>query len=339
VTRRSFLASVAAAGAASGSEPRTSMGITTESFPSSRSSKTVYEFLEYCHSLGAGGVQAGLASLEPDYIKKVRQRVEELGMYLQVMANPPKGDTAAFERTVKAAKEAGAYCLRGVCLNGRRYEVFSNLDDWKRFVAESKARIERTVPILEKHRMTLALENHKDWTADEMAALMKEYSSEYLGVCLDTGNNISLLDDPLEVVERLAPYAAATHMKDVAVEEYPEGFLLVEVPFGEGMLDLKRIVETISKARPKTRFTLEMLTRDPLKIPCLTGKYWNTFPDRNGSYLARTLAMVRTNKPRRPLPQPESLDRTARARLEEDNVRKCLAYARDQLGLYTARLP
>jgi hypothetical protein len=43
--------------------------------------------------------------------------------------------------------------------------------------------------------------------------------------------------------------------------------------------------------------------------------------------------MVRVNKPRTPLPQPESLDAAARRKLEEDNVAKCLAYARDIMGL------
>ena len=38
---------------------------------------------------------------------------------------------------------------------------------------------------------------------------------------------------------------------------------------------------------------LEMITRNPLEVPCLTDKYWATFPDRNGRYLADTLRLVR----------------------------------------------
>ena len=54
--------------------------------------------------------------------------------------------------------------------------------------------------ILEKHRLLLGLENHKDWTAEEMVALIERHSSEFLGVCLDTANNISLRDDPMDTV-------------------------------------------------------------------------------------------------------------------------------------------
>ncbi len=345
MTRRNFLAALTAAGAAaplgasSGglpvAPPRTTMGITIYSFLTRRP-RYAYEFLRYCYSLGAGGAQAELESFEADYSKKVRQLAEELGMYLEVVVNLPKEDSSGFERAVRAAKEAGAVCLRAACLEGRRYETFSSFDEWKNFVADSKARIARALPVLEKNRMPLGLENHKDWTTKELLALSREYSSEYLGVCIDTGNNIALLDDPMDVVERLAPYAMATHIKDMAIEECAEGFLLSEVPLGEGMLDMKRIVELISKARPKTKFTLEMITRNPLKVPCLSGKYWATFPERSGRDLARALTMVRANRPRRPLPSLDALDRAAQLQLEEENVKRCLTYARERLGLRPA---
>ena len=122
----------------------------------------------------------------------------------------------------------------------------------------------------------------------------------------------------------------------MGVQEYDEGFLLSEVPFGEGFLDLPKIVQMLLHARPEIQFTLEMITRDPLRVPCLGEKYWVTFPKRSGVHLARTLTMVRGNKPRAPLPSPEKLDHKARLSLEEDNVKRCLAYARESLGLRAA---
>ena len=308
------------------------MGVCVYSF-GYRRPKSAYEFLEYCHELGAGGVQIGLDSLEHEYTQKLRRRAEQLEMYLEVLADLPSEDPSGFERTVGAAKEAGALCLRAACLSGRRYEIFSTLDEWKRFVTESRGKIARALPILEKYRMSLGLENHKDWTAEEQVALLKGYGSEYLGACIDTGNNIALLDDPMDVVERLAPYAVTTHVKDMAAEEYAEGFLLAEVPLGQGMLDMKRMCQVIARARPKAKFTLEMITRDPLKIPCLSERYWATFRDRSGECLARALSLVRAHKHGQPLPRPDALDPAGRLRLEEDNVRQCLAYASEQLGL------
>jgi sugar phosphate isomerase/epimerase len=345
ITRRRFLTTVAAAGAVAQSSaggnsfstpqtrPRTQMGVNIYSFGFGQHGKSTLEYLEYCAALGAGGIQAELTSMEPGFINKVRERAEQLNLYVEVICGLPKDDTAAFERTVEAAKSVGALCLRSACLSGRRYETFSSLEDWNGFVSDSKAKIARALPILEKHQMPMGIENHKDWTTDELVALMKLYGSEYFGVCLDTGNSISLLDDPMDVVARLAPYAVSTHIKDMAVKEYPEGFLLAEVPMGEGMLDMPAILGTIAKARPRTKFTLEMITRNPLKVPCLTGKYWVTLPQRNGKFLARTLTMVRTHPPRSPLPEPESMDPSTHRQLEEENVKKCLAYSTTVLEL------
>jgi 3-oxoisoapionate decarboxylase len=313
---------------------RTTMGVADYSFHHTDRSKSTLDFLEYCHSLGAAGSQTTLSSLDPDYIRRIRKSLEASGMYFEVsLSLPRKEDGSEFERHVRAAKDAGAICLRSHCLGERRYEYFSTLDAWKNFVAESKAGLRVALPTLEKERMPMGIENHKDWTVGELVALLKAYDNEYLGACLDTGNNIALLDDPMEVVERLAPYAVPTHLKDMAVAEYVGGFLLAEVPLGEGFLDMKRIIAAIRNARPQTKLTLEMITRDALKVPCLSAKYWATFPDRNGSYLARTLTMVRSHKPPHPLPKIENLDRDSVMRLEEENVRRCLAYARDQLGL------
>ncbi len=333
MNRRQFLAGLAAAPLAR-AQARCGMGLSPDSFVIRRPARTALEFLELTRSVGAGGVQATLASNDPEYLKRVRQRVEEWDMYLELMVGlRGEGDAERFEATVKSAREAGAQAMRFVCLSGRRYENFNTLEEWRAFVAESRKRMTIVARIAEKHRVPLGIENHKDWTLEEMVPLMREFGGEYVGACIDFGNNISLLDDPAEVVEQLAPFAVNAHIKDMAVERYPDGFLLSEVPLGEGYLDLKRLVATVLKARPKINFSLDMLTRDPLKIPCLTEKYWATFPERNGKYLARTLATVQAQQRPTPLQRLGGLDKEAQLRLEMENVTKSVAYARDHLGL------
>jgi hypothetical protein len=99
---------------------------------------------------------------------------------------------------------------------------------------------------------------------------------------------------------------------------------------GEGILDLPRIVATIQKANPQTRFSLEMITRDPLKVPCMTQQYWEVFPDRNGKYLAQIFKIVQQKSSRTPLPVLDQLAREERAKIEEDNVKACLRYVNEK---------
>ena len=181
--------------------------------------------------------------------------------------------------------------------------------------------------------MQLAVENHKDWRIDEFSDLLRALSSRHVGVCLDTGNSIALLEDPQVVVEAYAPFALTTHFKDMAVAECDDGFLLSEVPFGTGFLDLAKMAATLRKRRPDIRFNVEMITRDPLPVPCLTRKYWASMEIVPGRDLADALARVRKHAWKKPLPSVRGMNAEQQLRVEGDNVRACLAYGRKEPSL------
>src|SRR5262249_58021621 len=132
------------------------------------------------------------------------------------------------------------------------------------------------------------------------------------------------------------PTMVSCHIKDMAVEPYEDGFLLSEVPLGEGFLNIPFMVETIKRKDPAIPFDLEMITRDPLKIPVFTDKYWVTFDDTvsplPGRDLAHTLELVRKHKPKSPLPRVNGLSAEAQLKLEDDCISKSLQYAREHLS-------
>ena len=284
------------------------------------------EFLERCHKLGAKGVQTALGG-DP---KEIRARAEQLGMWVEAMISIRNHTAESLENAILNAKEAGCTVARDGLLPGRRYETFNTGADWHAWVDASKQKIAMAIPILEKHKFTLALENHKDWTLEEYVELFETYQSEYFGACLDFGNNVSLLDDLMTVIETVAPFAKAAHFKDMAIAPYSDGFLLSEVPLGTGIINLPQTLKILEQASPKARLSLEMITRDPLKVPCLTDRYWVTFPNRNGIFLARTLRFVEEHKSATPLPMPEELSHDEHAGIEEQNIQRCFDWAHQQ---------
>jgi sugar phosphate isomerase/epimerase len=292
-------------------------------------------FLDYCRSLGAMGVQVGLGAMSDAAADALRERALAASMYLEGIVSLPRdnSDSDRFEAEIRAAKRAGAEVIRTVMLSGRRYETFTSAAAFRRFADASAHSLKLAAPVVARHGIRLAVENHKDWRADELIAIVKRVGNDHVGVCLDTGNSIALLEDPMAVVEALAPWAFTTHFKDMGLAEYREGFLLAEVPLGAGILDLARVVRCLRAARPEIRFNIEMITRDPLKVPCLTEGYWATFADLPGRHLARALTLVRDHPLRQPLPRVGSLPREEQLGVEEDNVRRCLAHAREKLGL------
>jgi 3-oxoisoapionate decarboxylase len=350
LTRRSMFgacaASVPALGAALSKESGGggSLGLVIHSFPvrtaGDRDRRKQDRFseparlLDYARTLGARGVQVGLGALDDTAADALRERALAASMYLEGITSLPRdqADMGRFEAEISTAKRAGAEVVRTVMLSGRRYETFPTAAAFRRFAESSSHALSLAAPVVARHDVRLAVENHKDWRADELLAILKRVGNDHVGVCLDTGNSIALLEDPMEVVEALAPRAFTTHLKDMGVEEYPQGFLLAEVPLGAGILDLARVVRIVRAARAGIRLNLEMITRDPLKVPCLTEGYWATFPELNGRHLARAISLVRDHPSSQRLPHISPLPRADQLRAEDDNISRCLAFARERLG-------
>lgn len=339
---------IGSVGTASQSRGRSRLGICTDSYAlRGRANRNTGEgeerfteplkFLTYCHDLRAGGVQVGIGRRDEAYARQLRRQAEEWGMFLEGTAGLPReqADLERFEAEVVTAKNAGAAVIRVVLPSkgsGRRYEAYKSVEEFRQTRDRGRQMLELAEPVMARHRIRLALENHKDERVSEKLETLKRISSEYVGLCVDTGNDIAFLEDPTEVVEVYAPWAFSVHLKDMAVQEYEDGFLLAEVPLGEGILDLPKVVQVLRSRRPEVQFSLEMMTRDPLKVPCLTEPYWAAMGDIPGSYLARTLKMVRA-RGKQPLPRVTHLPMSEQFVMEDANVTKCLAYAREHLGL------
>jgi sugar phosphate isomerase/epimerase len=259
------------------------------------------DFYHYARELGAEGVQSPLRGCEP---KTIRDLVEQTGGYYEGELRLPKteSDLAAFEAEVRQTREAGASVARAVFTNGRRYEAFPTLETFRAFHEQAQQTLALIEPTLKKHRLKLAIENHKDHTTEELVGMMKVISSEWIGVLVDTGNNLALLEEPHAVIEALAPFALSVHLKDMAVQTSDDGFLLSEVPLGTGMLYLPRMITTLRKVNPGIVINLEMATRDPLRIPCLTDGYFTTFPERKATHLDAAMNLVKANPPKQQPP-------------------------------------
>ena len=79
-------------------------------------------------------------------------------------------------------------------------------------------------------------------------------------------------------------------------------------------------------------FDLEMITRDPLKIPVFTDKYWVSFDDSYsplpGRDFAKIMQLVNKNRPNSPLPRLTGMSPEAQLKLEDDCISKSIEYAR-----------
>ena len=292
-----------------------------------------FDIIEYAHANHCGVVEIAAPAPDPESIRKTRDKLEVY--HLRTLMSPrlpqDQSEVPVFDAALKLCKEVGAYCVL-TALTERRYEEFDTLEQYQASFARNQKMVALAEPVLAKNKIRLGIENHKGWRAVEQADWLKRVSSEWVCVHLDFGNNLSLCEDPLDTTKILLPYVISCHIKDMAVEPYDEGFLMAEVPMGDGILDLKGMIGLLQGKDPNIPFTLEMMTRDPLKIPVFTDKYWVTFGDIPGRDLAHILDVVRKNKPKYPLWHTTGMTLEAQVKLEEENNQKSIEWARRNLS-------
>jgi len=117
------------------------------------------------------------------------------------------------------------------------------------------------VKVAEDNGVKLAVENHIDFTSDEILQLLTEVDSEYFGLNFDTGNFLRLLDDPIAGMEKLAPYVLATHIKDLMPDKNAnptDWFFFAGVPVGQGLIDNRALAQLLHKADYKGFLAVEI---------------------------------------------------------------------------------
>jgi sugar phosphate isomerase/epimerase len=355
ITRREALLTLSTAGsalllgkatAASNEEvaPRAQMGIVTYAFGIHQKNRWggLYQglppalaLLEESHRLGAAGIQADLAGVDATHASELRRWAEKYHMYIEATVITPRAadDVVRFEKDVQTAKAAGATLGRTTILPGRRYEEFKSMAAFRQAEQHGLQSLQWAEPVLARHQFHLAVENHKDQRIGEKLETIKRVNSEFVGICVDIGNSFTLMEDPVETVRAFAPFALTVHFKDQALRESEDGFWFADVALGEGFIDLLAIVKILREAKPKIRFNLEVITRDPLSVPVLTTGFWTTMPDTPASELARVLRMVKTKGSPKPFENVSQKAVDQQLAFELRNVERSFAYAREQLSL------
>ncbi len=142
------------------------------------------------------------------------------------------------------AHEFGARILRvcgGVIIPNMVHKPFHLVVNRSREVDDVAKRLKQFTYDASLEGLTVALENHSDYTVAEMLRIIHYIDSDKFKITLDTANALYLDEDPLETAEKLAPYTIYTHIKDMK----RVGPMLLGVPLGQGEVDIPAIVSTL----------------------------------------------------------------------------------------------
>ncbi len=275
-----------------------------------------FRILEYSAALGLDNVQFSergfLASLDGDYLGALRRRAEELGLSLEVgmLSFDRYSGLFAHERgsaeqqlgdMIKAARTLGSPIVR--CVLGNRDDRCGPRPFAEHL--EEGLRALRAVSTLARDlEVRIAVENHGgvDFLARELKAFVEAAGTDYVGVCLDTGNPAVAGEDPVLAAEVLAPHVLTSHVRDSRAWAVPDGAMVQWVPLGQGRVDLRRILAVLSEQAPAAPFNVEIITgvaSQPRVIPYLNPEsdFWKMYPGMLARDFARFVRFAEGGTP------------------------------------------
>jgi sugar phosphate isomerase/epimerase len=226
---------------------------------------SVWDFLKRAKRLGVAGVSLESCFLpsDDDFFRRLRDVLDDYGFERVWAWGHPNGLRSGTDHEaardlvahLEHARAIGAGVMRIV--GGSRRTRPASFTQHRRRLG---GMLKKLLPAAEDHGVVMAIENHIDLTADEMVDLIGTLNSPWVGVCLDTGNNLRLHEDPLIVAAKLAPLARATHVKDIGVRPGdPKDFAFwPSVPLGKGLVDIARVIELLRKADYKGLLAIEV---------------------------------------------------------------------------------
>jgi 3-oxoisoapionate decarboxylase len=199
-----------------------------------------------------------------------------------------------FETNRSAAQQAATVGTRIIrsCSGGlMRWQADSPMTET--FLQETVAALSAQKQMLLDHNVILAMETHFEFTSFEILRLFEQCEAcpgEWLGVCLDTMNLLTMLEDPVWATRRLLPWVVCTHMKDGGIAQTPEGLVSFPVPVGCGVIDFPAILKLLSALPHSVTLSIEG-HGGSFSLPIYDAWFLSKFPDLTAAELARLLRL------------------------------------------------
>ena len=300
---------------------------------------TPVQFLDYLKSVQLTWAMISLppAVLDDEaQVRSIKQHADGLGIKLQLAHGSVCPSSKSFNaqngplevqvaRALKASQIFGATCMRCV-LGGdpERPQIEMHIDNMIKAVKGLRSRIVDA-------GVKLAVENHGgDLQAREMKMMVEACGTDIMGVCLDSGNPVWMLEDPHFTLETLIPYAETSHVRDSAVWKVPEGIAVRWVNMGEGNVDIDGWIRKFVQAKPGLPIIFENLVSGAPRIHKIyEPAFWDNWRKDPAWEFSRFLAVAEKGTPTPPTPRPDG--KTA-GQQKIDDMAVCIKYTRELLN-------
>jgi sugar phosphate isomerase/epimerase len=192
------------------------------------------------------------------------------------------------ENNRRAAREAaslGATVVRSCSGGLMRWDAAN--PPTEELLCETARALRAQETMLRDYGVVLAIETHFEFTSFELLRLFdmcEAAPGDWLGICLDTMNLMTMIEHPVAAAARLLPWVVSTHMKDGGVLDSGGRLVTFPVPIGAGVVDLAAIIRLLDTLGRPVHLSVED-HGGSFQLPIHDEAFLSRFPDLVGAEL------------------------------------------------------
>lgn len=226
-----------------------------------------HQVLQWAHDNGAEGVlfsePLNSDTDEPgiSYFRDLGQMASDLGLYVEwgggrhIPYNTKTWKpTDLIPVNLKAAGQASAAGARVIrSSSGGMVRANPGNPGTNRLMKAVTGELRRMLPMLRDNGVVLAIETNFEFTTFELLKIFEKCGvvpGDCLGICLNTVNLLTMLEDPVQATGRIAPWVVSTRIQDGGLVFNYEGITAFPAAIGSGIIDLTAIVTILDELSP-----------------------------------------------------------------------------------------
>ncbi|MEI6712534.1 MAG: sugar phosphate isomerase/epimerase [Verrucomicrobiota bacterium] len=283
-----------------------------------------------------------LPSLEDSALKDIKSHADAKGLKLYTGSWSICPTSVRFKNTWGSAVDHLKTGIRvSKALGSPVFRVILGVLDDRKTPGGIRARMADTLQVLQTCKkdaldagIKIAIENHAgDMHSWELAELVEQAGTDFVGVNIDSGNAAWTLEDPLDVLERLGPYVICSSLRDDMIWQTPDGASVQWTAIGDGIVDWKQFMERYRHFCHAVPFQIETISGFAKNFPYKTEKFWEHY-DKRPEALAHFEALAAKGHFIEPFKVPAGADKKeAEQSHQKAELERSLAFCKNQLGL------
>ena len=181
------------------------------------------------------------------------------------------------KKLIFISKKLNAKFIRLKCSNILSCERYRYKKNWSIKINSIIKKINQIKPLLKKHKIKLAIENHQDLDSNDLIKIIKSVGRNYVGINFDIGNAYATCEIPGNFFSKTKKYILNIHLKDYIILPNKIGYELHRCPIMDGNSNILEILKLVKKSKLNVPISLELGAKKVRKINVKSKNFFKYF--------------------------------------------------------------